>query len=436
MRFYKSLLVSIIIISTLSTGIRADWEWVNPIPAGNTFNGIGASENGYMAVCGEAGLVLEKASGDFFVTYSASGKELFDLQLSGEYGVVAGENNTVLLRDHDGWRNFSPPSTSWFYGVDIQSDGMAWICGDLGKIFRYDLENWTEFSSGSTTTFKDIEMVNSEMGWVVGLYGTVRQFDGTSWQYVNSHTSRFLRHISAYSPNTAWAVGDLGTIIYWNGTQFNVETNLTSATLRGVLAISETEAWAVGNTGTVLHCVDNVWSLENYPELGDQDLKAITQDHEGTLWVTGTDGFIAYLENGIWVSIVEDFTGAQTDIYDVEYHFIQDHVFLSGERGAMWVSSPSGFIPYISGTSAEIYRMFIETDGTFWATGSRGLVIRDSGSGWETLNPATTDDFHDIYVMNGSNVWAAGGHSDGTCVSWTAAYYDGDDWTIYSESGS
>ncbi len=421
---------------TVVTGAaRADWTWVNPLPSGNTYNGIAASGSGNLAVSGEAGLILEKTGDEWIIAYSAGNRQIYDLDLEGEFGIAAGENNTVLLRDGDGWWSYPPPSTSWFYGADVLPGGSVWICGDLGKIYNYDGMNWTEYSSGTTTTFKDIEMVNENLGWAVGLFGTVRMFNGNSWQFVNGQTSRFLRSVSAYSGDAAWVVGDLGTILFWDGLQFNVETPLSSATLHDVLAVSETEAWAVGNTGTVLHCTAGVWNMESYPELGEGAILSITMAEDGTLWIAGADGFLAYLDGNLWIPVTDDFTGARTDIFDVEYHPVQDKMYLAGERGNMWVSSPDGFIPFTSGTLADINRMLIEPDGTFWLAGSEGMIRRDSGSGWMTLIPGTTDDFHDIYVSD-DTAWAAGGHSDGSCVSWTAAYYDGSEWTVYSDSGT
>ena len=438
-----SLIGSIIfIVFSLTPTIQAgsgndgQWQWLNPYPVGNHLTSVSISPSGEVILAGEAGMIINYTGEGFSSANSPTLEDINDMDTIDGAGIIAGNHSAVLMKDDEGWFSNPPPSTSWFYGASILPDGTMWVCGDLGNIYYFDGEQWNSQPSGTSTTFKDIEMIDESCGFAVGLFGTVRKWDGTSWQYVTSTTSRFLRKISGYDCNRAWAVGDLGTIIIWNGSGFQVETSPVSLNLYSVLAVNEDEAWAVGDSGTVLHRILGEWQQLDLPELQNTDLRSITQNPvNGEFWITGKHGMIAIFD-GFDCTRMDFDRSSNRILFDISINPVSDKITIAGSDGQIWEYDEPEFIPEIDGYSVDFNRLFQEPSGVTWAGGNEGVLLKDSGSGWIPVNTGNTDDIHDIDIISPESIWTAGGHSDGTCVSWTVLHFDGENWVTYSESGS
>ena len=209
---HLSILVFLVVFFAVTS--HATWSWINPSPTGNHYNALAVSDNGYTTVVGTTGVLMEfPHTGGEPQSVSRTSNQLYDVDLDGDYGVAAGEANTVLLRDSGGWYGSIPASNHWYYGAAVLPDGQAWVCGDLGKIYHFDGLVWTLESTNTSSTFKDMDLVNSSFGFAVGLYGTARKYNGSTWNYISSQTTRFLRNIDLYDEDHGWAVGDLGTIL-------------------------------------------------------------------------------------------------------------------------------------------------------------------------------------------------------------------------------
>jgi hypothetical protein len=416
------------------SGYSADWIWHNPQPAGSALYAITASETGLVAGAGDGGVIIEVDTGLHPVGVPATSR-LNDIDLSGDLGVAAGEYSTVLVRNGTAWERHFLPVTVWFYGAAMLQDGRAFVCGESGKIFMYSGGTWQEMTTNTTSTFKDVEMIDSTHGIAAGLFGTVRVFNGTSWSYVSSQTTRFLRKISAFSPSRAWIVGDLGTILIWNGSSFQMETSPAATNLLGVAAVSSDEAYAVGEAGTILHRTAGIWNAVTFPELPVIDFYSIFAGSPSDLWLTGAGGFIARFDGAVWhrmdMNPIEN-----TDLYAAEWSPELDSLLLAGSGGAIYEFNGTDFTAETSGTGSELYALHRDSTGIYYATGSRGTILRKTGTAWQTLDPGTDDIIFDIDALSPTCFWTAGGLSADGCVSYSVLHYHNGAWTNYSESGT
>ncbi len=411
------------------------WTWHNPLPSGNTINAVSTSSSGLIGFAADAGQLLELDAGTFIFKSSPTLDRIHDIALSGDYGVMAGEHSTVLLRDGGEWIENKPLTTAWFYGAALLPDGQAYICGDLGKIYHFDGTDWIDMPTGTSTTLKDIDMLSPARGWAVGLYGTARVFNGTNWLYYSSSTTRFLRKVSGVTDSCAWAVGDLGTIVRWTGSGFQTETSPTTQTLYGVVAISTDEAWAVGDAGTVIHRLSGVWSVVSVPEIpATVSLRGVAEEDNGDIIIAGVNGFIIRFDGSTWERLDEDLSNG-IDFYDVEIAPDGD-ILLAGTRGKLFEYSGGDFLPIDMSTTNDLYKVYRDPYDTMWVTGKGGVIRKNTGSGWITQNTSNPDNVYDIYALSPTNVWTAGGYSDGSCVGWTVLHYTGSQWVVYTEGGS
>ena len=212
-----------------------------------------------------------------------------------------------------------------------------------------------------------------------------------------------------------------------------METSPVSTSLYGVCAVSGTEAWAVGDSGTLLHRTGGVWQEESFPVLPTVDYRSVDIDDSGNIWVSGKFGMVAVYNGSDWSLLTRDPTSL-TDFYDIEV--VDDTVYIAGEEGSMWTCSQGIMSQDPTGVTVPLFRVHYDEWDTLWATGADGLLMTRSGSGWSPVSLDVTDDIYTIDVLGPNSLWIAGGSSTGTCVSWTAAYFDGSDWTVYSDSGT
>ncbi len=436
-------LISVLIISGILVfsgvcGVRSAWEWNNPQPAGNDLFALCVSEAGYVTAGGDAGLVLEYNGTNFSMPEFRTYERINDICLTGETGVAVCERSDVLIRSVSGWEVNKPDATEWFYGASTTSSGDTWICGDLGKIYRYSGTSWEDIPSNTSATLKDIEMYDDTHGWAVGLFGTARVWNGAVWQYVSSTTSRFLRKVSASGPDKAWVAGDLGTILMWDGNEFVLESDppLVSANLYGIVAISDSEAWAVGDAGTILHRMGGVWVEASFPELPVIDFRSIDVAGDGTLWLAGRSGFIARYSGTLWERLDENLIEGN-DLNDILYHPGRDLLLTAGTDGNIWEFDGSNFSEHTNTFREPVNRLVVDTADDIWAACDGGILLKNTGgTSWTEVYTGNSDNLVDIDFISSESIWTAGGFNDGTCDGWTVLHYDNVDWTVYTESGS
>ncbi len=431
----RRISISLILILISCAAASGDWQWINPLPAGNDWYGISASQDGYIAVGGDAGLILEYTQTGFSIPDAPMMGRINRICVNGTFGIAVGEKSVVLLRDSNGWSLNQPQTTAWFYGATVSDSGEAWICGDLGKLFHFTGTEWEEQSTGTSTTLKDIDMKDG-CGWVVGLYGTVRVWNGTGWQYISSGTSRFLRSVSGYDCDHAWVAGDLGVVLRWTGSSFSMESTPVSTNLYAVKAVDAEEAWAVGDMGVVLHRINGAWEQESIPDMPEINLRAVDFDSStGLVWISGENGFICSYDGTTMTQLNHDILN-QTDLAAIRVLPGNTSRIIMGTSGKCWRFSDDGFTEIPTGTSEDFHCLHFGTDGILRAGGDRGVFLEFINGQWESVDTGNTDDIRDIDMLSSGSIWTAGGHSDGSCVSWTVLHFDGNQWNAYSDSGS
>jgi len=70
-----------------------------------------------------------------------------------------------------------------------------------------------------------------------------------------------------------------------------------------------------------------------------------------------------------------------------------------------------------------LYAFSLPVDGSAWAVGEDGLILRQEGTEWVRMESQASSDLYDIVFLDGTHGWAAG--LRGTILSW-----DGNDWAV------
>jgi hypothetical protein len=187
---------------------------------------------------------------------------------------------------------------------------------------------------------------------------------------------RTLYGIDGRNANDIYVCGSSGRIFHYNGSTWEemYDYDKLNETLYGIWA-GPTTVITVGNDGEVA-------------------------SYDGSTWTHAQDG--PYQEfNSIWV-------GSSTDAVAVG-----DDGMIYRYDGDTWTDEAVGGLEY------HVYYGISGTTGNLFISGSGGILLHDSGSGWEFVSDSdvTTEYLYDVW-SSGSQAIAVG--DDGEAV-----YYDG-----------
>lgn len=249
-----------------------------------------------------------------------------------------------------------------FLSVSAISPTRVFAVGTDGVIAMYDGSSWTRQTSNTTSDLNSVHMEESGSGFAVGAGGIALRYDGSAWKVTASGTTANLSGVWS-SGSTAYAVGTSGTILKFNGTSWTVQVSGTGESLFGIYGQSASDIVAVGAFGTVVR-------------------------FDGSRWSSVTSGRF----NGDGYSVVADSKSAGR-------YFIASDDGVYSLSGGVLSDLPTPYAPRMFAVSQS-------ADGTLFAGGQRGMVMRSSGSLWETVNAAP--DLIDVWTASSTSAWAVG----------------------------
>lgn len=229
--------------------------------------------------------------------------------------------------------------TSFAYklnAVDIYN-GVVYVVGNSGKIFKKAANSWTSLTSGTSNDLKDIHMVSATTGYATGVSGTLRKTvnGGTSWtnpivgtglsydfnsvyftsasngvivgtynffqgfsiqtisggQYwsVPVNMPSRLNQVTFTSTNIAYAVGN-GGVIYKStngGSSWLLKTSGVSVELFDVSFINDSIGYVVGDNGTLLKTLNGGTSWQQQSSPLNIDYKGVWAVNDTMAWAAG-----------------------------------------------------------------------------------------------------------------------------------------------------
>ena len=259
----------------------------------------------------------------------------------------------------------------------------AFISRNDGVVYRVADNQVTE--ANTIAEVRAIEMLAPDRGWAFG-YNTALAFDGARWSNLDPESPlNCVRDIDALGPTDAWAVGDDGRILRWDGEQWTDFPSPTDVDLSRVRAISPDCAWALGANrggrakGVVLRFNGASWEVvlerEGAQSFEFADIDALGPDRA---WVVGA-GVLHRFTAGAWTQIA-----LPDDIRSLDV-VTPDTIWLGGS-GEIYRSDGVAFEPVLFfPAGAQVNHIRMLPDGTGWAVGWYGYVMRFDGQVWRIV---------------------------------------------------
>lgn len=300
--------------------------------------------------------------------------------------------------------------TDKFYDVEAVSPEKAIIVGYGGKILSTadGGRTWDVVPSGTDGAIYKVKMVDDANGWAVGQAGTVLKTTdgGKSWQKVDAGTQMSLFSVYATSPERMIAVGERATIVStsdggatWTTTKLESKpaeagsdeamVGLNDAdiiaqdpALYDVRFVGPDQGWIVGEFGKILHTADGgkTWQEQQQSLVGEEIVDALDLP---TFF--GIDCIDA--QNCVAVGL-------------------DGRVAATTDGGATWA-----FEPVAGGFSEPLFTVQLFPDGSGWAAGVAGEVLKREGGEWKPadLGMRVFSWLRQVGFADANNGWLVGG---------------------------
>ena len=136
--------------------LPSNWCWENPLPQGNTLNGIWNIGQDVYTV-GVGGTILHYDGNEWTKMYSPTTAMLTAIWgASGSQIYAVGKEGTILHFDGATWGMQSSGTSDHLGGLWGAAENDVWAVGDGGGVLHYDGDCWTSVSSGTTQSLHAI----------------------------------------------------------------------------------------------------------------------------------------------------------------------------------------------------------------------------------------------------------------------------------------
>jgi hypothetical protein len=354
----------------------------------------------------------------------------FNVDVEGEYAYVTDPVNNVFMLLYIGDPEYpSLQGYSVMSGdiIDVYAqDSLVYISdGAAGlHIFQNDIFStpgagitWEVQSIGTSEDLWSISFADTSNGLIVGNNGTILKTEdaGETWIPNFGGTLNELFGVFYLNSSAAWAVGSTGTILYSSdgGDNWQSQVSGTTNDIRTIYFVDENTGWAAGEAGTILHTADGGVNWEVQSTGTNDYLKGITFTDYNNGWVGAWEGKILRTTNGgtSWQTI---YTPSSTDIYSI--CFINDNtgwavtadveVYMTTDGGDNWIeqyNDPS----HLYAVLTDIY---VADSLNGYSVGNYGEIISTSNGGeeWYKENSGVQSYLTSVWITKDGTGWAVG----------------------------
>lgn len=411
------LLLLLLMLTVPTSFSQTNWFWQNPLPQGNTLNGVHMFSSSSFLAVGEAGTMLKTTDAGTTWTLQNSPFGLVRLLaitfVGSDTGFVSGEMTDgagKIFKTTNGGQTWSELSTGPFTplltAMSFVSNSTGWVVGQGGTILRTTNGgvDWTRQESGVLVNLNAVSFADVSEGGAVGDGGTILSTlnGGASWSESSGGSATLFG--TRITPEIIYAVGSSGTILR-NGAQ--VTPSPTNRTLRSIWVIGSV-AIAVGDSGTIVRTTNNGTSWTAIPSGTTSFLRFIHFSTSTDGITVGANGAILRTTDG-GGSWALKHRGFSTTLNNVAAHADRT-IFAVGISGTIVRTTNHGasWVPVTSGASQSLNSLAI-INNTVIVVGN-GTILRstDKGLTWQQRSSGTLNGIHFLSPTHGIAVGAFG----------------------------
>lgn len=335
--------------------------------------------------------------------------------------IIEGYNGPLLVTDtvyitsidDSPWRTFDTqnsllPSNEVF-GIAVSPSGMGWVLTDKGLV-SFDGSVWTEYPEISladegSDNYRDVTCDSSNGIWV--------STDSTLFEYRNGVLTRHKRsflNLYCAPDGTLWGSGSRRLGRYDGNDWVIYDKTNSQISVYGPMAQDKNGAlWILGQHGVDrLH--EGLWTRYETSAMGFQqfELKGITTDNEGEIWVVSHGGLSKYYSThfqSVPASNIDTvIPGREPELMAIakdstKWITTRDQTNKQGGIGR-YTPEKSWFYSSVNSqlSGGEIRALSIDKNNTIWIGTRSGLVLLDGNADADKVIVGVNDDLtEEIY---------------------------------------
>ncbi len=376
--------------------------WVNPLPQGNSLNGVWAARPGLVFAVGERGTILRVDAGESAIEDSPTREILHDVWGTDESHVVAvGERGAILSRGADGWVQAPAVTEAALFAVWGTSPQEAYAVGAAGTALRWDGSTWTAetvptelslvsvFGTADGTKVYALAVQSDEES----RRGVVFAREGGTWSEARS-VDEDVADFFLDASGAPYLVGADG----WPSSGRRGDLRITRP-VNAIWAAADDDVFAVAYDGQVARLEGDRWSAMVTNVTGD--LSGVSGTSDTDVWAVGADGLIIHWDGTAWQRHGSGVTSHLKAIWG----FGDQDIWVVGENvglhwnGATWTED---------GPSDRDLRALFGVGDTLIAAGDDGALYRHVGGEWVADHQDGDYELNAIFGTDADHVFAVG----------------------------
>ncbi|KAA3610661.1 MAG: T9SS C-terminal target domain-containing protein [Calditrichaeota bacterium] len=415
------------------------WQWVNPLPQGNTLYDIHIFDANSAIVVGDAGTAMRTSDGgeNWDIQHNVSGVfgELWGVDFNSATGVAVGRGG-VIIRTTDGgntWQKQVSVTYLDLYDVVLIDSMLGFAIGghtgEGGIMLRTDDGglSWISLEvPDDVAEFRKITFVNKNFGVAVGFDNfTYKTVDGgETWTHhiFLSDPNKSPLDVVFFDENLGIAVGKNGGIVRTEdgGDTWTQPERITSIDIHSVSFLDSLTVLAVSGGRTILSSdAGKTWGNET--TLYNQGtFRAIRFANSTKGYIVGSSGLIFTTNNSgqNWTRYSNGITEDLRDVCFPDSEFgvavgTDGTIIKTTDGGNSWLTLDGGgknrfqavsFIDRQTGATVGDNGAIIDVDGVILWTKSGGQV-------WLNIQSPTPEGLDDIYLFNDSTAVIIGNNN-------------------------
>ena len=406
------------------------WCWINPLPQGNTINGVWGQGPSSVFAVGNGGTILRFDGTQWTQMASNTRKHLHAVWASGPSDAWAvGEAGTLMLYDGSTWKAFSSNTTVTLRGVWGSSGTNVFVVGDGGLLLRFP---GGKVTTNTTQGLNGVWGSNATDVYVVGSGGTVLHLEGTTWTAEKPKTTVGLRAVWGSGPSQVFAVGNTGTISRrLAGAWQAMPAGSSGADLRAVWGSGPSDVLASGDGGDLLRFDGKTWSADTSKTKAD--LYAVWTGAGAATLAMGQGGVMLQRQGGAWKELSSAFT--RKDLGNIWGSGPSD-IYIVGEQGTLLHSDGSAWKVGGTGVTVKLMDIWGSSATNVYVSGEKGIVQHYNGKLWMTMatpKAVATGVVRGLWGFGPTSLYAVGYFTVNNPFTMT---YDGKTWTHQKPGGS
>jgi photosystem II stability/assembly factor-like uncharacterized protein len=290
-----------------------------------------------------------------------------------------------------------------FYDVHAMDAEKAIVVGYSGKILLTSDGGftWTQPASGTNRALYRVRFVDPETGWISGQEGLMLHTTdgGKSWTRQKTGTSVYLFSLSFIDRNRGWAIGDKSILVQTTDggatwalhkittaaqKEVSAEEAIASAdpVLYDVQFLDANNGWVVGEFGKIYHTTDGgqTWTEQQLSLIGNEVVDALDlPTFFGVRFSDGQSGLAAGLDGKI-ARTTDAGTSWKFEKMKLDYPIV-DPLYNPGlfPDGTGWAIGAAGEVVRLDTPGGEWHRAKLGMEVVTWL---RGMSWLDRDNGW------------------------------------------------------